>query len=230
MKFSLAILIVFIAGSQIRGSNAAFHTDKFGEEKIGGYVVRNNVWGDGAGSQNITVTDQGHWCIHCSHLKQGGIKSYPHTGYMINKPLSAIHGLTSTYGAKVDNKQGLLAYSLTYDIWLQKHKYEIMIWVQYCGPIGPIGGRTNDNVQIAGYKWNVHKGTNGVNQVFSFLNVGQSEKGSIDLKAILDWICQQNWFNEKEATLLDEVQFGFEITNSPANTNFCLNDFSCTVK
>ncbi|KAL1454391.1 hypothetical protein WDU94_010657 [Cyamophila willieti] len=176
----------------------------------------------------MTAKDGSNWCVECSHGSSGGIKSYPHSGHMINKPLSDVKQLQSTFGAKVDPKPGVLAYSFTYDIWLASHKYEIMIWLDYKGQVGPIGAMFKDNVALGGYTWKIHKGSNGVNEVFSFLNHGKTTSGKIDLKAILDWINVQKWFKEGPAVVLQEIQLGFEITSTPQNMKFCLAGFTVT--
>lgn len=106
-----------------------------------------------------------------------------------------------------------------------------MIWLSQAGEVGPIGTSCATNVNVGGHNWKqVYKGSNGQNQVFSFINQKPELSGSIDLKAIIDYCQTQKWFAEGPNTMLQEVQLGFEITNTPPNTKLCLTGYtvSCT--
>ena len=49
---------------------------------------------------------------------------------------------------------------------------------------------------------------------------------------LLDWIKAQGWFDlyEHGNVLLDEVQFGWEISASPGGLDFAVNDFAVDVR
>uniref|UniRef100_A0A8D8U9Q9 Probable xyloglucan-specific endo-beta-1,4-glucanase A n=1 Tax=Cacopsylla melanoneura TaxID=428564 RepID=A0A8D8U9Q9_9HEMI len=210
--------------------SADFATDlKFGEQKFADKSVSNDVWGPGAGYQKMTATSGSNWCVDCSHGSTGGIKSYPHSSFPVNKTLGSIKYLTSTFGANVVQKPGILAYAFAYDIWLQHNMYEIMLWMDYCGKVGALGSPVNNNLTKGGHQWTVYKGTNGANQVFSFLSHQKTSTGRVDVKDILDWINLQGWFKTGPATLVDQIQLGFEITSTPPTSKFCLTAFGVTL-
>nr|AXM42398.1 cel 12A-1 [Pachypsylla venusta] len=222
------IISLLISSTLCGGTSNVFNTrEEFGEKNFGAYNVRNDVWGNNAGSQSLIANSGSDWSVVCNHGNSGGIKSYPHSGYFVNLPLSKVTSLTSNFATSVQAPAGPVAYSVTYDVWLQKHKYEIMIWMKWVGPVGPIGAKSDDNVNLGGHVFTVHKGSNGKNAVFSFLCKEQKEAGSVDLNAIMKWINTKGWFTEGFNTLVDEVQFGFEITSTPPNTKFKVSGFEC---
>jgi len=155
---------------------------------------------------------------------------------MVEKRLSALRKVTSRFGVTVPAEG---SYNTAYDIWCEKHAYEIMLWVNWAGKMGPITTHYDDagqpipdvaNVAVGGHTWNIYKGSNGANEVFSFLRTSPATAGEVDVKAILDWIHAQGWFAKHGDVLLDEVQFGWEIADSPGGLDFAVTDFAVEVK
>jgi hypothetical protein len=97
-----------------------------------------------------------------------------------------------------------------------------MLWMNKTGAVGPLGS-FQTSASTGGHSWNVYKGSNGANQVFSFLRTGNTNSGTVDIKAILNWIKARGWFGD---VTLGNVQFGFEITSSNGGLNFTTNSFS----
>ena len=208
----------------------------FDEKPFGGYVVRNNIWGEGHGSQQLWANSAADWGVHADHPDTSGIKAYPHAGWMVDRRLSRLAKVTSRFAVAVP-KAG--SYNTAYDIWCEKHAYEIMLWVNWHGKMGPIASSWDAtgtpkiemaNVSVGGHTWDVYKGSNGVNAVFSFLCTSQQTSGEVDVKAVLDWIKAQGWFAQPGDVLLDEVQFGWEIAGSPGGLNFSVTDFAVEVE
>ena len=208
----------------------------FDEKPFGGYVVRNNIWGEGHGSQQLWANSAADWGVHADHPDTSGIKAYPHAGWMVDRRLSRLAKVTSRFAVAVP-KAG--SYNTAYDIWCEKHAYEIMLWVNWHGKMGPIASSWDatgtpkievSNVTVGGHTWDVYKGSNGVNAVFSFLCTSQQTSGEVDVKAVLDWIKAQGWFAQPGDVLLDEVQFGWEIAGSPGGLNFSVTDFAVEVE
>jgi hypothetical protein len=54
----------------------------------------------------------------------------------------------------------------------------------------------------------------------------------VDIKAVLDWIKNRGWFDRPAGgdVLLDEVQFGWEISASTGGLDFAVSDFSVDVR
>jgi hypothetical protein len=113
------------------------------------------------------------------------------------------------------------AFTSAYDIWADGHTYEIMVWMNKVGPVGPIGGQ-EATATVGGHSFAVHRGSNGANAVFSFVRQGNVNRGTVDIKAVLNWIKARGWFGD---VTVSEVQFGYEITSSPGNLAFTTNDY-----
>jgi len=210
--------------------------ETFSERPFGGYMVRNNIWGDGHGAQQLWANSAADWGVHADHPDTSGIKAYPHAGWMVDRRLSHLAKVTSRFAVAVP-KAG--SYNTAYDIWCEKHAYEIMLWVNWHGKMGPIASSWDatgkpaverENVTVGGHTWDIYKGSNGANAVFSFLCTSQQTSGEVDVKAILDWIKTQGWFAQHDDVLLDEVQFGWEIAGSPGGLDFAVTDFAVEVK
>ncbi|WP_406160682.1 glycoside hydrolase family 12 protein [Streptomyces canus] len=187
---------------------------------LDGYTLYNNIWGSGAGSQCIWANSGTNWGVNANHPDTGGIKSYPNSKKVINKSITSLGSLSSSYNVSVPSSG---AYNTSYDIWDTNHKYEIMLWVNKTGAVGPIGSSQGD-VTLGGHTWTVYNGTNGSNQVFSFVRTSNSTSGTVDVLPILKWIKDtKGWFGNET---IGDVQFGFEITSSSGGLNFTTNNLT----
>ncbi len=212
--------------------------EKFAEFHVDGYAVRNNVWGSGPGPQSLWVAGAGDWGVHADHPDTSGIKAYPHVGRNVDRPLEALARCTSRFAVTVPAAG---SFNTAYDIWCEHHAYEIMLWMNWRGKMGPIA-RSWDaqgrpavelaGVTVGGHTWDVYKGTNGQNVVITFLCRSPAAAGSVDVKAVLDWVRARGWFDDhaRGNVLLDEVQFGWEITASPGGLDFAVTDFAVDVR
>jgi hypothetical protein len=116
-----------------------------------------------------------------------------------------------------------------------------MLWMNWRGKMGPIA-RSWDatgkpavelvGVTVGGHTWDVYKGNNGANTVFTFLRTSPAMAGEVDIKAVLDWIKSRGWFGKPAGcdVLVDEVQFGWEISSSVGGLDFAVNDFAIDVR
>ncbi|MEV7698499.1 hypothetical protein OH769_04520 [[Kitasatospora] papulosa] len=184
-----------------------------------GYILYNNIWGSGAGTQSIWANSSSNWGVTANHPNTGGIKSYPNAKKIVNKPITSLSSLTSTYNVTVPSSG---AYNTSYDIWDTDYDYEVMLWVNYNGAVGPLG-TSQGTVTLGGHTWAVYKGSNGANEVFSFLRTSDSSSGTVNILPILKWIKDTKgwWGNET----IGDVQFGYEITSSSGGLNFTTNGF-----
>ncbi|MGK5683234.1 cellulose binding domain-containing protein [Actinoplanes sp. URMC 104] len=194
-----------------------------------GYTLYNNIWGSGAGSQTIWARSGTNWGVVADHPRTSGVKSYPNTGRTLNRTLSSLSSVTSSFNVSVPADGD---YSTTYDIWANNHAYEVMIWTNQHGAVGPIaesydanGAVPNvRNLSVGGHTWNVYRGSNGANAVFSFIRTNTSS-GTIDLLAIMDWLRTNGWWGD---VTVGELQFGFEISGTAGRSTFTTNSFSLT--
>ncbi|GAA1777652.1 hypothetical protein GCM10009681_56050 [Luedemannella helvata] len=197
-----------------------------------GYTVYNNIWGSGAGSQTIWARTPTNWGVIANHPMTSGVKSYPHTVRgSVNKTLSSINTLTSSFNVSVPGSGN---YATTYDIWANNWAYEVMLWMNYNGAVGPIAESYDANgavpafrnLSLGGHTWNVYRGSNGANAVFSFLRTSNTNSGTVDVRAILNWLRTQGWWGDVN---VGEVQFGFEISGTNGSAAFTDNSYTQTI-
>ncbi|MFJ9739820.1 hypothetical protein [Streptomyces sp. NPDC101166] len=194
--------------------------DRWGTTSLNGYTLYNNIWGSGFGSQCVWANSGTNWGVWANHPNTGGIKSYPDSKKVINKRISALSSFTSNYNVTVPSSG---AYNTSYDIWDTDHDYEIMLWVNKTGPVGPLGS-SQGTVTLGGHTWTVYKGDNGSNEVFSFIRTSNSTSGTVNILPIVKWIKDtKHWFGDET---IGDVQFGFEITSSAGGLNFTANNLT----
>ena len=195
----------------------------------GGYNLFNNIWGSGAGPQCLSACSHGNFGIWADHPATGGVKAYANSEYpSIAAKISAMASLTSTFDATVPTTG---AFTTAYDIWSGR-KVEIMIWMNKQGAHEP-WARTYDaaaspipevaNVTVGGHTWNAfwNGGPRGFN-VFSMVRTSNTSAGTVDIKAVLTWLKDNLGLGD---VVIDKVQLGFEISQSPGGSNFTMNAY-----
>jgi hypothetical protein len=194
-------------------------SDQWASWSNGGYTLYNNIWGSGAGPQSIWANSYSNWGVWANHPNTGGVKAYPNASRSVNKKLSALGSATSSFNVTAP---GGGAYTTAYDIWANNNAYEIMLWMNKQGSVGPLGSYQT-TVTVGGHSWNVYSGSNGANAVFSFVRTGNTSAGTVDIKAIMNWIKGKGWFGD---VTLGNIQFGYEITSSSGGLNFVTNSYA----
>ncbi|MCX4814247.1 hypothetical protein OG601_26985 [Streptomyces sp. NBC_01239] len=196
--------------------------DQWGSTTLNGYTLYNDIWGSGAGSQCIWANSGTNWGVNANHPNTGGIKAYPNAKKVIGKSITSLGSLKSSYNVTVPSSG---AYNTSYDIWDTNYAYEIMLWVNKTGAVGPLG-TSQGSLTLGGSTWTVYKGNNGANDVFSFVRSSNSSSGTIDILPILKWIKDtKGWFGN---VTIGDLQFGFEITSSSGGLAFTTNSESVT--
>jgi hypothetical protein len=216
--------------------------EQFGTTVAGPYVIMNNRWGSSSPhcinttANGFTITQQDG-----TGNLSGAPVSYPaiylgcHFGNC--SPGSPLPARISTMGNA--NSSITLTYpsagtwDAAYDIWLNAdtnvsgvQDTEIMIWLHHQGSIQPIGSPTG-SANLAGRTWQVWTGSNGQNNVVSY--VSSTAITSISFNArdfILDTFSRgtqygnTNWF-------LTSMQAGFEPWIG--GVGLTVNSFSATI-
>jgi hypothetical protein len=228
--FALALVLSVLAMPTPARAATWESCGQWAEWSDGGYNLYNNIWGDGAGEQCIWANSYRNWGVWADHPDTSGVKSYPNSELPnINTSLSDLQSLTSDFDVTVPAAG---AYTSTYDIWSGR-RYEIMLWMNQEGPIGPWAGAWDEfgnpipdatDVTVGGHTWNAYYngGVHG-RHVISLLRTSNTSAGSVDILAVLNWIQTQGWIGD---ITIDEVQFGFEITSSAGGLDFTVNDYS----
>ncbi|WP_394814028.1 glycoside hydrolase family 12 protein [Streptomyces litchfieldiae] len=214
-------LVAFIGVSTSPAHAATWSTDQqWGQWNNGGYTLYNNIWGGGAGYQSMWANSYSNWGVWANHPNTGGIKSYPNAKRVVNRNLNQISALTSSFNVTVPSAG---AYNTAYDIWDTDYDHEIMLWMNWHGAVGPLGSYQT-RVSVGGHTWDVYRGSNGHNNVYSFLRTGDTSAGTVDILPILRWIAGRGWISSSEP--IGDVQFGYEITSSAGGLDFRTNQFS----
>ncbi|MFJ2605891.1 hypothetical protein ACIQOU_13655 [Streptomyces sp. NPDC091279] len=193
--------------------------EQYGNTTLNGYILYNNIWGQGAGSQCSWANSGTNWGVWANHPNTGGIKSYPNSKKVVNKSITSLASLTSSYNVTVPASG---AYNASYDIWDTDYDYEVMLWVNTRG-VSPLG-TSQGTLTLGGSTWTVYKGNNTANDVFSFVRSGNSTSGTVDILPILKWIKDtKGWFGNET---IGDVQFGYEITSSSGGLDFTTNNLT----
>ncbi|MFB9462660.1 GH12 family glycosyl hydrolase domain-containing protein [Streptomyces cinereospinus] len=215
--------------------------EQYGSTVIQGrYVVQNNRWGTAA-TQCVTATDTGFRLAQAdgSVPTNGAPKSYPSVfngcHYTNCSPGTRLPAQVSTISSAPSSiSYGYVSnavYNASYDIWLDPtprtdgvNRTEIMIWFNRVGPIQPIGSPVG-TANVGGRGWEVWTGSNGSNDVISFVAPSAISSWSFDVMDFVDQtvargMAQANWY-------LTSVQAGFEPWQNGAG--LAVNSFSSTV-
>lgn len=197
-------------------------TDRWGTWASNGYTLYNNVWGGGYGPQTIWANSTGNWGVWANHPNTGGVKAYPNATKWSGKKISALGTLSSSFNVTVPTSG--VAFTSAYDVWSSDNAHEIMLWMNKYGAVGPLG-TLQTTATVGGHSWSVYRGSNGANQVYSFVRTANTSSGTVDIKAIANWIKSRGWFGD---VTIGNVQFGYEITSSSGGKDFVTNSFSVT--
>lgn len=231
----IAFLGVCLWTSSLQAQN--FNTcDRWGSWQVNGYTLYNNIWGSGGGTQCLWAYSQSNWGVTANHPNTGGIKSYPNVDRDVNYTVSSMPDITANFN--VSRPSGG-SYNTAFDIWYNNYSYEIMLWMNWAGDMGPIsynygcGGYPSTacpiatNINVGGHTWNLYRGTNGSATVYSFLRTSNTNSGTVNITQISKWLANNGYFSQN--TNLHEIQFGFEITSTSGSANFTVNSYGVNI-
>ncbi|MEU7474667.1 glycoside hydrolase [Lentzea sp. NPDC042327] len=214
--------------------------DQYGSTTIQGrYVVQNNRWGTSA-QQCINVTSSGFQITsqQGSSPTNGAPVSYPSVflgchytncspGSTLPMQVSRIRSATSS----IDYRFAGGTYNASYDIWLDPtpktngvNQMEIMIWFNRQGSIQPIGsavGTTN----IGGRSWQVWRGSNGSNNVISYVAPSAISSWSFNVMDFINDVRNRGAITS--SWYLTSIQAGFEPWNG--GVGLAVGNFSASV-
>ena len=215
--------------------------EQYGSTTIQGrYVVQNNRWGTTA-EQCINVTDNGFSIV--SQQGQGSTSgapvSYPsvflgchytNCSPGTNLPMQVSQISSATSSINYTYVSGA-TYNASYDIWLDPTPrrdgvaaMEIMIWFNRQGNIQPIGSRSG-SATVGGRTWEVWTGSNGSNNVISYVAPSAISSWSF---SVLDFINDiRNRGAITNSWYLTSIQAGFEPWIGGAG--LAVNSFSASV-
>lgn len=224
-------------------AHAAVICEQYGTVAAGNYVIQNNRWGTTA-TQCINTTSNGFSITQQDGVgsTSGAPVSYPsiflgchYTNCSPNSPLPKQLSTIGSANSSISySYPGSGTYNASYDIWLNAdtnvsgvQDTEIMIWFNRQGSIQPIGSQTG-TASIAGRSWAVWTGSNGANNVVSYLFTG-SPLNSLSFD-VMDFVRDTFTRGSQYGTnawYLTSVQAGFEPWIG--GVGLAVNSFSATV-
>lgn len=214
--------------------------EQYGSTTIQGrYVVQNNRWGSSA-TQCINVTSTGFQITQQqgSAPTNGAPLSYPSVflgchytncspGSTLPMQVSRIRSATSSINYRYTGG----TYNASYDIWLDPtpktngvNQMEIMIWFNRQGSIQPIGSVVG-NANVGGRTWQVWRGSNGANNVISYVAPSAITSWSFNVRDFINDIIARGAITS--SWYLTSIQAGFEPWNG--GVGLAVNNFSASV-
>ncbi|KAI3612887.1 glycoside hydrolase family 12 protein [Moniliophthora roreri] len=203
---------------------------------VGPYTIYVNQWGKDGGSgtscakvnslSGTTISYVNRW----NWTGGTGVKSYTNVNLNqgVGKQLSAISKIPASWKWS-QTQTGTIVANVAFDLFTAasagaSNQYEIMVWVANfnAGPISAQYGSDGkpvpivQNVNLAGKSWNLYKGSNGAQTVFSFLTSDGSQINSFsgDLNDFIKYLTANQGLSKSQ--YLTTVQSGTEATSGDA--------------
>jgi len=198
-------------------------SDRWASYSNGGYTIYNDEWGSGYGSQTLWANTYKDWGVNSTQPATSGVKSYANVTKTVGTALNSLNTATSTFAVSLP---GTGDWEAAYDIWLNSSSYEMMVWVNKHGNVGPLGSSIG-TVTLNSNTWTVYVGNNGSNPVYSFVRSSNESSGTVNILGLLKWL--ENTKKYFSNPTLSSIQFGFEISGT-GNTkqNFTVTNYSAS--
>jgi xyloglucan-specific endo-beta-1,4-glucanase len=208
-------------------------TGKWESVEVGQYSLLNNLWNE----QNAAWGYQGSQLTSLSGSTIAWTTTYTWTGGSqvksfaniqlntgINQQLSEIYSISTAWQWSLSTN-GTVSADVAYDMFTSytpggKAVNEIMVWLTSVNskPISASYDAAGQaipsvtNINLEGYTWNLYSGSNGFNQVYSFLptSVSTIESFSGDVYPFFSYLINDNSFGSSQ--YLTTVQAGTEVT------------------
>jgi hypothetical protein len=205
----------------------------FGTWSTSGYLVNNNIWNTGeAGPQTIYACAYNSWYIVSNQPGSGtddSVKAYADTQKHVNIPLSTMTTIPTTFDVTTPSGGGAVTpnskqWNAAFDLWLDNFGTEVMVWNNWTMNWQYWYNNYNGVVaNIDGVNYNAY--TNGSGGLW-FIRQSVTNKGSVDLASVLRWAVNKGWL--KNTQVLNEIEYGFEVSYTGTPTTFTLNNYTVT--
>jgi hypothetical protein len=181
---------------------------RFGAWNNGGFIVYNNEWNQSAGPQTIWANSYARWGVQSKQAAGNtAVETYPSVQKNYNEvPLSSFRLIRSGFTESMPASRSGLDAEAAYDVWLNKYKIEVMIWVDNHGqrPSGNVVGHTT----ISGQHFAVwHGGTD-----YTFVLNHSETSGVTHILASIRWLISHRYI--PASATLTQVNFGWEIAST----------------
>ncbi len=233
---------VAVSMTAAQPAQAATICEQYGTVVAGNYVIMNNRWGSSA-AQCINTTSNGFSITQQDGTgnTSGAPVSYPaiylgchYSNCSPNSPLPAqISSFSSANSSISMTYPGGGTWDAAYDIWLNAdtnvsgvQDTEIMIWLNHQGSIQPVGS-SSGTTSVAGRSWTVWTGSNGQNNVVSYVSNSAINSFSFNVKDFITNTLSRGSQYGTTSWYLTSVQAGFEPWIG--GVGLAVNSFSASV-
>ncbi|KAF9451591.1 glycoside hydrolase family 12 protein [Macrolepiota fuliginosa MF-IS2] len=242
-KFALLLLLApFVASAPTeviekrQSLDTANHCGQWDTVVAGQYTLYLDQWGMGNASSGQScanlVSLSGTnlvWKNQWTWNGGNGVKSYTNINLNtnLNKQLSAIKSIPAVWNWSQSTSGSIVA-NVAFDLFTSSssggsNANEIMVWLANynAGPISAVYNSDGtpkpvaSNISLAGHTWNLYSGSNGANQVYSFLlTSGTATSFNGDLNTFLKYLTSNQGLSTSQ--YLTTVQAGSEATSGSA--------------
>lgn len=212
-----AAIAVLVAGPAQAATYSS--SDQYASWTDGTYTVYNDEWGAHHTYQALWVNSASNWGVWSQQDYTSGVEAYPNVSRNVDRSINSLSSVSSSFTV-TDPSAG--SYEAAYDIWTEDNANEIMIWTDVHN-VGPLGSDVG-TLSLDGRTYTVYKGTNGSNNVYSFVDSSRVTSGTFNILDILKWIQNTKGWMSNET--LGKVQFGWEITTENPGQNFQVDSYS----
>ncbi|KAF5366617.1 hypothetical protein D9758_008989 [Tetrapyrgos nigripes] len=235
---ALFLVLPLISTAPTASIDTSQHCGQWDQVNAGTYTLFLDQWGlSGAssGSDCAALTSMSGntiaWKNTWTWNGGNGIKSYTNIQQNAgaNRQLSAIQSIPATLTWSQSTSGNIVA-NVAFDLFTSNSAggsavNEIMIWLANINA-GPISAVYNANgqpqpvasgISLAGHTWNLYQGSNGANNVFSFLpstSGTQVTNFSGDIKTFLNYLTSNRGMSSSQ--FLTTLQVGTEATSGSA--------------
>jgi Glycosyl hydrolase family 12. len=130
-----------------------------------------------------------------------------------------------TPGQTIDVAYDLFAHNSTNPGYADQPTDEIMIWLYKVGGAGPIGG-VDSTASIGGASWEVHKGSTGVWNVYSYVRTVNTTSATLNMMDFLKDLVNKGWMSSSK--YLTSIQAGTEVFVGTGRLD--TDNYYCTIQ
>lgn len=243
---SLAALAAAAPTPTTNKRSATSDCAQYGSSAVGKYTVYNDLWGEanGSGSQCVTVTG----LSDSSSLQWSTTWSWANNPNDVKSYSNAVTNFTQTQLTGVSSMQSTWDWSYTgtdvdadvaYDMFTSStatgsEEFEVMVWLGRYGTAGPISASYNAagnpvsiaSTTVAGQAFDVYKGSNGVQTVYSFVAPTNVTSFSGDVYGFFTYLINSQSFDSSQ--YLVSVGAGTEAFTG-SNAEFTTSGFTMDI-
>jgi len=239
-SFKSTLLFAFLlvcSGTHVHPFNTSSHCGDYDSVPAGPYSLFLDQWGKSdasSGSNCAAITSFNGTTVAWKNPWKwaGGYKVKSYTNIQLNKGLnkrlSTISSIPTTWKWSQSTSESVVA-DVAFDLFTSTtrgggNRTEIMIWLAnfntgpICWSYNAYGNAVADanSISLAGYTWDLYFGSNGYNNVYSFLpsNGAIITKFSGDLNVFIKYLTGRGSISSSE--YLQSLQAGTEATSGTA--------------